>query len=248
MIWQVGYDLFPISMPISEAIASARGFLTFAQRDCEYGLHEKRYLDFLEQQERWLKHGMELAQVFVMYAKAYPQDLQLDERTTSPKNLEKILIGIILHDAIGKPHSTREPSVWNLDREALLATDRVDMQNHHEVGFQRAQFWFGADPTMQVALEIIHRHHEKCDGSGPLKKIESEISKILQLVILIDSILSPCEIRSYHKNHYTLPQSFKRIRTQGNGKYNLEFLEKLEALFIENRHLQYPELEWLGEY
>lgn len=199
----------------------------------------------------WLRHGLVEAALVDIYLDHYPDTLSKDEDYFGETlKREDVLLGVLLHDAAGKPYVTDDVRIW-LTNAKVKDTELENLIGHPRIGFeklvasQEAGYLQDLHPVVGV---IIDMHHEKLNGTGPNDEPGSNIPHIVRVVTAIDQIVSRQYKKAYHENSFDLAGAMIDVSKKAGIEYDEQILFQLHQVLLTNQHMNNTKTRWLGRY
>ena len=148
----------------------------------------------------------------------------------TPKQLEDVTRGAWLHD-IGK---LAIPDAILLKPGPLTIEERLLMQRHVDIGYRLVR----RIPFLAEAAEIIHMHHERCDGSGyPRGLTGREITLGAKIFGVADTLDAMTSDRPYRK-----ALSFEDARREIESKRGTQFDADVVDAFLGSSTAEWKEI------
>jgi HD-GYP domain-containing protein (c-di-GMP phosphodiesterase class II) len=113
-------------------------------------------------------HGVNVAALALVIA----EDLKLTE--TNPMQIDFLVLGCMIHDIENNYHNID----LTVDPKKLGKTEKQIHARHPIDGYTRIRKVHFYDPTV---LDIVMKHDEKIDGSGPLHLLQDDIPPLVQV-------------------------------------------------------------------
>lgn len=181
---------------------------------------------------RWFNHGRGLALFYAVLYQADPDFFHFPQH-----DLHSIFLGGYLHD-LGKRDSYGHPRVWDLDEDAFMkyskqhgsARRHVDLGVESLIRYEEQNFLPPLSPAVYL---IVGNHHAKRTKTERYAIFDASgvNSKLVDLFVIIDQIISRVENRNYHKKNFAnIREAIKHMREK-DGAFDQEILGRIEELY-----------------
>lgn len=193
----------------------------------------------------WLEHGAREASLVGCYMSLYPGELA---KLPAGCPLDLYQFSLIGHD-FSKAFAVKDVATWRKKRKDLTDAEWKEMRNH--VFISESMLKKAGDNGVVIPpifTDVATLHHEKLDGSGPYRLKGEQIPFHIRLAAIIDQLIGRLEPRDYHDGTYTLASAMADLMAGRDKFYDGRILDNFLSLFRQNRHQDFTELEWMGQW
>ena len=163
-----------------------------------------------------IKHGHNHALLVAAYDNFFPDDISIH---VPHADVRDVLFGALNHDLGSAINSLKpEGDDWDIDHRLIGLGLMLYIQKEY------------ASVMNPAIFNIIVFHHEKNDGSGPLRLKQEKIPWEAMLVQIIDKLVSGCEGRE-HVAKKTLRQTYNELNANRDIKFDGNVLDRMAELF-----------------
>ncbi|MCB1592743.1 MAG: HD domain-containing protein [Alphaproteobacteria bacterium] len=169
--------------------------------------------------------------IFHEHARRVAQDVRDTCRSMglSEQIAENMYWAVLIHD-IGKMHFP--PHIWDTEEKPDEDT-KAHRRTHTEKGGEEFEAAFAEvnHPFKDLALEIMHLHHEQVDGQGPMKMPGEKLSPPVRLTSIVEAFDGWSIPRPHFGDRDTSPPAvIERMRGEKSHMFDPELLESFAKM------------------